>query len=164
MTKCLHIKQLICLLVIAIALLDDLFQHIKLIVWKPILEFHQGPHMATIYKGKKQTNKLLLYSSLTNISIAESSTLAFPCTKFERKAAKKFNHGHLFLDFRSWSSLTHLSNNVQLCSAAAQDWPPCWFIWFMEQDRQGGRTRLHRSASASLFRKQRHLDPTQTTP
>lgn len=99
--KYLHIKQLICLLVIAIALFDDLLQHIALIVWKPILEFHQGPHMATIYKGKKQTNKLLLYSSLTNISIAESSTLAFPCTKFERKAAKKFNHGHLFLDFRS---------------------------------------------------------------
>lgn len=46
--KFLHIKQLICLLAIAIALFDDLFQQIELIVWKPILEFHQGPHMATI--------------------------------------------------------------------------------------------------------------------
>ncbi len=54
----LHIKQLIYLLVIVIALFDDLFQHIALIVWKPTLEFHQGPHVATIYKEK--TNKQIV--------------------------------------------------------------------------------------------------------
>jgi len=43
-------------IVIAITLFDDVFQHFSLVVWKVILKFHQGPHMVTIYKkNNKQT-------------------------------------------------------------------------------------------------------------
>ncbi len=91
--------------------------------WAHSMETYSGVSSGSTYghnlQGKKNKNKLLMYSSLTNISIAESLYVSISMHKMWARGCQQImsNHGHLFLDFRSWSSHTHPSNNVQLCSA-----------------------------------------------